>query len=235
MTFNGALGDVTTIAHEMGHAWHGYVLNDMRLLAKSYPMTLAETASIFGEHILAEGFYSDPALSDAQKLLMLDEDLCGAATLLLDITVRFEFEKAFYEERQKGEVSVSRFKELMVDAQRRVFGDSLLDDGLDPLFWASKLHFYIPGAYFYNYPYTFGFLLARTMYALFKQQGPPFLPQYEAFLRLSGSAPVEEVAQRSIGADTTQPGFWAEAIRSLEQPLSQYKAILAKGIGLTAT
>ncbi len=228
MTFNGALGDVTTMAHEMGHAWHGHLLKDMRPFATGYPMTLAETASIFAEHILADGFSSNPQISPSQKLLMLDESLCGAAILLLDITVRFEFEKAFYTERQQGEVSVSRLKQLMVETQRRVFGDSLSADGDDPLFWASKLHFYIPGAVFYNYPYTFGFLLARTLYVLFEQQGGEFLPKYEDFLRLSGSAPVEEVAQRSIGADTTSPEFWASAIQSLEEPLKQYKQLIAE-------
>lgn len=228
MTFSGSLGDVSTMAHEMGHAWHGHLLKDMRPFAQGYPMTLAETASIFAEHILADGFSSHPAISPAQKLLMLDESLCGAAILLLDITVRFEFEKQFYTERKAGEVSVSRLKQLMVEAQQRVFGDSLEAGGEDPMFWASKLHFYIPGAVFYNFPYTFGFLLARTLYVLFEKQGAEFLPKYEQFLRLTGAANVEEVAQRSIGADTTSPEFWAAALQSLEQPLKQYKQLIAE-------
>jgi len=121
MTFNGALGDVTTMAHEVGHAFHGHLLKDMRPMAMQYPMTLAETASIFGEHILAEGIYEDDSIDDAQKLLMLDADLNGDAVLLLDITVRFEFEKALHDERANGEVSVGRLKELMLEKQREVF------------------------------------------------------------------------------------------------------------------
>ena len=227
-TYNGAIGDVTTMAHEVGHAWHGHLLRDLRPMACEYPMTLAETASIFAEHILAEGIYKDDAVSDEQKLMMLDADLCGAATLLLDIAVRFEFEKTFYEERQQGEVSVSRLKEIMVEKQREIFGDALLEGSEDPYFWASKLHFYITGVSFYNFPYTFGFLLARTLFNLFKQQGAEFLPKYEAFLRLTGSDSVENVAQRSIGADVGDPAFWVDAIRSLEEPVKLYKELLAK-------
>jgi oligoendopeptidase F len=227
MTFNGPLSDVTTMAHEVGHAWHSHLLQDLRPMAQEYPMTLAETASIFAEHILAEGIYSDSSISDAQKLLMLDGDLGGDAVMLLDITVRFEFEKAFHDERIKGEVSVSRLKELMVETQRRVFGDAMLPGGEDPMFWASKLHFYITGVTFYNFPYTFGFLLARALYNLFKQEGASFLPKYEEFLRLTGSDTVEGVVQRSIGEDITQPDFWARAIKSLEEPLAQYQELLA--------
>jgi len=226
MTFNGSLGDVTTTAHEIGHAWHSHLLREMRPWAREYPMTLAETASIFGEHILAEGVYKDGSISETQKLLMLDEYLSGAATLLLDITVRFEFEKAFHEERKNGEVSVARFKELMTQTQRRVFGDALAPGGEDPMFWVSKLHFYFTDVPFYNFPYTFGFLLAASLFARFKQEGPAFLPKYEAFLRLTGSAPAEEVARRSIGADLGRPEFWSTAIVSLKEPLEKYKKFL---------
>jgi len=115
MTFNGALGDVSTLAHEVGHAWHSHLLKELRPPARHYPMTLAETASTFGEAILARGLMADESVTDTAKLSMLDADLCSAATMLLDITVRFEFEKAFHQERAAGELPVSRFKELMVE------------------------------------------------------------------------------------------------------------------------
>ena len=227
MTFNGSLGDVNTIAHEIGHAWHGHLLKDMRPWAQEYPMTLAETASIFGEHLLADGIQTDPGVSEAQKLIMLDEYLTGAAVTILDITVRFEFEKAFHEERQKGEVPVQRLKELMTQAQKRIFGDALELGGEDPMFWASKLHFYMTGVSFYNFPYTFGFLMAATLFKLFKTEGAAFLPKYEAFLRLTGSDTAENVAKRSLGADIGDPAFWATAIKGLEEPLARYKKLLA--------
>jgi oligoendopeptidase F len=226
MTFNGSLGDVNTLAHEMGHAWHSHLLKDMRPWAAEYPMTLAETASIFGEHLLAEGIQSDPGISEAQKLIMLDEYLTGAAVTILDITVRFEFEKAFYDERSKGEVSVARLKELMTAAQKRIFGDALEPGGEDPLFWASKMHFYLSGVSFYNFPYTFGFLMAATLFSKFKAEGAAFLPKYEAFLRLTGSDTAENVARRSLGADLGDPAFWETAIKGLAEPLARYKKLL---------
>jgi oligoendopeptidase F len=227
MTFNGTLGDVNTLAHEMGHAWHGHLMKDMRDWATEYPMTLAETASIFGEHLLAEGIQGDPAVPEAQKLIMLDEYLSGAAITILDITVRFRFEKAFHEERLKGEVSVARLKELMVSAQKEVFGDALEPGGEDPLFWASKLHFYMAGVSFYNYPYTFGFLMAATLFTKFKAEGPSFLSKYEAFLRLSGSDTAEGVARRSLGANLGKPEFWETAIKGLAPQLARYRKLLA--------
>lgn len=226
MTFNGTLGDVNTLAHEMGHAWHGRLMRGMRDWATEYPMTLAETASIFGEHLLSEGIQGDPGVSEAQKLIMLDEYLTGAAVTILDITVRFRFEKSFYEERQKGEVSAARLRQLMTAAQKEVFGDALADGGEDPLFWVSKLHFYMSGVSFYNYPYTFGFLMARTLFAKFQAEGPAFLPKYEAFLRLSGSDTAEGVARRSLGADIGKPEFWELAIKSMASLLARYRKLL---------
>ena len=228
MTYNGTLSETSTIAHEVGHAYHGHILREMRTFAKEYPMTLAETASIFSELIFAEGILADENISDSQKLLMLDNDLSGAAVLLLDITVRFEFEKAFHEERDKGEVGVSRLKEIMTSKQREIFGDAMLPGSEDPMFWASKLHFYITHVTFYNFPYTFGFLLARALFNLFKKEGESFLPKYEAFLRLTGSDTVENVAMRSLGVDITKPDFWAESIKSIEGPLVLYRELLAK-------
>ncbi|MCU0726848.1 MAG: M3 family oligoendopeptidase [Planctomycetes bacterium] len=227
MTFNGTLGDVRTLAHEVGHAWHTHVMKDLRPFNRGYPATLAETASTFGEHIYADGVYGDPAITEEAKLPMLDAELNGAAILLLDIMVRFEFEKRFHEEREKGEVSVSRLKELMVSTQREVLGDSLLPGGEDPYFWASKLHFYMTGITFYNYPYTVGFLLARSLWLRLSEEGPSFLPKYEEFLRLTGSDTVERSVRRAIGADTRDPAFWARAVRSLAEPLALYRKLLA--------
>ncbi len=227
MTFNGSLGDVTTLAHEMGHAWHGHLLKELRPVARQYPMTLAETASIFAEHILADGIYADESISTDSKLQMLDADLNGAATLLLDITTRYEFEKAMHEEREQGTISVDRFKELMVETQKRVMGDAMPEGGEDPLFWASKLHFYITGVSFYNYPYTVGFLLARNLANRLHKEGSSFLPKYEAFLMMTGSADVETCVRECLADDATKPEFWAESINSLRPEVEKYRELLA--------
>ena len=228
MTYNESLGDVLTLAHESGHAFHGHLMRDVRPYGRIYPMTLAETASTFGEQVLMNGLLDDPSVSDAQKALMLDIQVGHGAIYLLDIPVRYEFEKAFHEERAGGELSVSRLKELMVETQRRIFGDVLEPGGEDPYFWASKLHFYITGLTFYNFPYTFGFLLSRGLYAMFRQEGAGFLRKYEEFLQRAGSDTAENVVQRTVGRDLESPDFWSEAIQSLEEPLKRLETLLPK-------
>jgi oligoendopeptidase F len=230
MTYNEALGDMLTLAHESGHAFHGYMMREVRPYARIYPMTLAETASTFGELVLTHGLLEDPSIDDAEKAMMLDVEVGHGAIYLLDIPVRFEFEKSFYEERKSGELSVSRFKELMIETQRRILGEVLEPGGEDPYFWASKLHFYITGLTFYNFPYTFGFLLSRGLFARFKKEGASFLPKYEELLRLSGSDTAEDVVQRTVGLDLEKPEFWSEAIQSLKEPLLRLEALLPKVI-----
>jgi oligoendopeptidase F len=228
MTYNESLSDVLTLAHEAGHAFHGFLMRHLRPYSRIYPMTLAETASTFGEQVLINGLLEDPAVNDAQKATMLDAEVGHGAVYLLDIPVRYEFEKALYEERQGGELSVSRLKELMVETQRRILGEVLEPGGEDPYFWASKLHFYISGITFYNFPYTFGFLLSRGLYVMFNANGTEFLSHYERFLRLAGSDTAENVVKRTLGRDLETPEFWSEAIHSLERPLSRLEALLPK-------
>ncbi|NKB66289.1 MAG: hypothetical protein GKR89_04440 [Candidatus Latescibacteria bacterium] len=226
MTYNQSLGGVQTLAHEVGHAFHSYIMRDLRPYARLYPMTLAEAASTFAEMVLAEGILADPSVKPRQKAAILDMEIGHGAAFLLDIPVRYEFEKAFYEERANGEVGVTRLRELMAENQRRLFGPVLEEGGEDPYFWASKLHFYITGVTFYNFPYTFGFLLSRGLFAQFKKEGPDFLGRYEDFLRYTGSGTAEEVARQTIGCDLEATDFWIQAIDTLEAPLDQLEALL---------
>jgi len=228
MTYNESLGDVLTLAHESGHAYHGFLMRDVRPHARGYPMTLAETASTFGEQVLMNGLLEDPAVGDRQKALILDVEVGHGAIYLLDIPVRYEFEKAFYEKRADGPLSVTQLKNLMVETQRRVLGDTLEAGGEDPYFWASKLHFYITGLTFYNFPYTFGYLLSRGLYGKFRKEGTGFLSCYEEFLRLAGSDTAENVVKRTVGEDIEKPDFWAAAIKSLEEPLARLEALAPK-------
>ncbi len=228
MTFNESLGDMLTLAHESGHAYHGSMMHDLRPYARGYPMTLAETASTFGENVLMNGILDDPRVSDSDKARVLDIEIGHGAVYLLDIPVRYEFEKAFYEERAKGPLSVSRMKELMAATQRRIIGDILEPGGEDPYFWASKLHFYITGITFYNFPYTFGYLLSRGLYAIFKTEGNSFLRKYEKLLRRAGSDTVENVVRQTVGRNLENTEFWSDAIGSLEEPLGQLQELLPK-------
>lgn len=224
MTYNGGVGDILTLAHEAGHAFHSHVMRELRPYAQFYPMTLAETASTFGEMLLAEGLLRDPSTSVEDKVLVRDAEVNHGAIYLLDIPVRYEFERKLYKRRAEGELTVSELKELMAGTQKEIFGDVLLE--CDPFFWASKLHFYITGVSFYNFPYTFGYLLSRALFEKFRQHGEEFIPVYEEFLALTGSDDAEGAVKRSIGDDITNKDFWKEAISTLSRPLEELKELL---------
>ena len=179
-----------------------------------------------GKKCVVDDIVKEMGLDDEQKALMLDMEINHGAIYLMDIPVRFEFEKALYEEREFGELSVSRLKNLMIETQKHVFGEVLEEGGEDPYFWASKLHFYITGVTFYNFPYTFGYLLSRGLYSLFQKEGGDFLPRYEKFLRLTGSDTAVNVAKRSIGCELEKPDFWVEAIHSLDGPFGNLKDLI---------
>jgi oligoendopeptidase F len=194
-------------------------------------MTLAETASTFAELLLAHGLMSQPGLPPARRAFLLDQMIGQAPAYLLNIPVRFAFESRFYEERRAGAVPVSRLRELMCAAQREVYGDVLEPGGEDPWFWASKLHFYVTELSFYNFPYTFGFLLSQALFRDFQRTGPSFLARYEEFLRLTGSATCEEVVRRTLGHDLRDPDFWRDAIHALDAPVREFEAVVAARSG----
>ena len=225
MSYHGTVQDVITLAHEVGHAWHARALKGARLFRSSYPMTLAETASNFGEMILLEGLLTEGAGTPGLQAWLLDQEMNRAHSYLVNIPMRFEFERSFYTERSSGEVPGSRLRALMEQAQQKCYGNTLEPGGLDPMFWASKMHFFISSVSFYNFPYVFGYLLSRALFARFQTEGAAFLPGYEAFLRLSGSADCETVARETLGADLTDPAFWASGILSLEPKLAEYEAL----------
>ena len=194
-------------------------------------MTLAETASTFAEMILSDGMLSNQNIPDAQKLSILNIIVSSGIAFLMDIPIRYEFEKTFHEERMKGEVSVTRLKELMSAAQKGILGDLLEEGADDPYFWASKLHFYITEVTFYNFPYTFGFLLSQGIFNLFKKQGQSFILKYEEFLRQSGQDTAENVAMKTLGVNLETKDFWRASIRSLEPYLNQFEELASKVLG----
>jgi oligoendopeptidase F len=175
--------------------------------------------------ILLSGLMNDPGITEATKAYLLDQEMLRAHAYLINIPMRYEFEKAFYTERASGEVSVSRLSELMSEAQRKLYGDTLLPDGTDPMFWAYKMHFFIIGVSFYNFPYVFGYLLSQALFARFKVEGAAFLPRYEAFLAMTGSATCEEVVKQTLGEDLTNPEFWATALKAMEPSLVAYEKV----------
>lgn len=225
MTFGGGLGDVKTLAHELGHAFHSRILRDERPFASRYPMTLAETASTFAERLLQDRILDDPATPDKVRAAVLASRLDDALTFLCDIPMRYFFEQSFYEERKSGEVKLSRIKELMLAAQDEWFGDVLDQDQRDPMFWASKLHFYITGVAFYNFPYSFGYLLSLWIASEARSKGQAFLPRYEDFLRATGSATAEEGVRATLGRDLRDPAFWRQGFSIIADDLKAFEEL----------
>ena len=140
--------------------------------------------------------------------------------------MRFEFEHALYEERKAGELSIGRLKDLMLEAQRHNYGDALSEDELDPWFWASKLHFYITGTSFYNFPYTFGYLFSLGIFARAKQEGPDFPAPLRGAAPTHGQRYCGGVARRSLGVDLESPDFWQASVDLIEEDLSTFGAAL---------
>jgi oligoendopeptidase F len=211
MTYSGNYSEMMTLAHEIGHAYHSYVLRDHEYYARHYTMTLAETASTFNELLVTDAALDGAAGSD-EKLSLVDKKVQEHLTMFCNIRCRYLFETMFYEERKKGAVPKDRLNVLMVEAQKQAFGDVLADDGYHPMFWASKLHFSETGIPFYNYPYTFGHLFAGGIYDRAKQEGRAFSSAYKALLADSGSMTCEDLARKHLGVDLTTEQFWNDAV-----------------------
>ena len=223
MTWGGSRSDLMTLAHELGHAFHNWVMRDMPLCATRYPMTLAETASIFAETIVRD-YLLNKAQTREEKLEMLWEELSSCYALMVNIPVRFEFEKTFYEQRQNGELSATELCELMSSAWKTWYGESM--DRADPYFWASKLHFSISEVSFYNYPYLFGYLFSLGVYAQREEKGADFYPGYISLLRDTGSMMAEEVVQKHLGMDLSQADFWQQSIDRVKQKIDLFEQLL---------
>jgi len=221
MTYSGTASNVSTLAHELGHAYHQHVMNDLPAFAQEYAMNVAETASTFAEWIVSDSAVraaSDPA----EKLALLDDQLQRAVACFMNIRARFLFETRFYERRRDGLLSADELCALMEEAQREAYGDAL---GVrHPHFWASKLHFYLTDVPFYNFPYTFGYLFSSAIYARAMAEGPAFADRYAALLRDTGSMTVEDLAWKHLGARLDDIAFWREAAAV---PLKDIDAFLA--------
>ncbi|MBU5244270.1 MULTISPECIES: M3 family oligoendopeptidase [Bacillus] len=210
MTFSGSASNVSTLAHELGHAFHQESMLNVRPLNRSYAMNVAETASTFAEMIVADATVNQ-AETKEEKLVLLEDKVQRSVAFFMNIHARFLFETRFYEERKRGIVPADRLNELMEEAQKEAFCGALGE--YHPLFWASKLHFHITRVPFYNYPYTFGYLFSLGIYALALEEKNTFEEKYIALLRDTASMTVEDLAMKHLGADITKRDFWENAIK----------------------
>ena len=223
LTYEGTMGNVMTLAHELGHAWHNWVMRDLPMIKTQYSMTLAETASIFAETLVRDTLMQE-AKDPAQQLEIAWQNAESAAVLLLNIPARFEFEKRLVEARKSGFVIADRLSQMMHESWAYWFEDSLSE--YDEMFWASKLHFSISQLGFYNYPYLFGYLFSLGIYAQQESYGDRFNALYTALLRDTGTMMAEEVVQKHLGQDIRQPAFWEDSLGIVERSITQFEQLI---------
>ncbi|WHX39396.1 M3 family oligoendopeptidase [Mesobacillus sp. AQ2] len=222
MTYSGTPSNVSTLAHELGHGFHTYAMRDLHLLNRNYAMNVAETASTFAEMIVSDASVKN-AQTKEEKLGLLEDKVQRSVALLMNIHARFLFETRFYEERKQGVVNPERLGELMKNAQQEAYGGAL--EEYHPLFWASKLHFFITGVPFYNFPYTFGYLFSLGIYAMALEEGKGYEEKYIALLKDSASMTVEELAQKHLNVDLTKKDFWEKAVRMCVDDVEEFMAL----------
>jgi len=237
LTYRGSLADVSTLAHELGHAYHESLVASLPLMETRYPMNLAETASTFAETALGDYLDSGAAGgasssgSDAASSNLLEvswSDAQDASTFLLNIPARFAFEKAFYERRAEKPLGPEALSDLMGRTWEEYYGDSLSE--LDPGFWRSKLHFYKSAVSFYNFPYTFGYLFSLGVYARRDGLGKDFHRAYCDLLRDTGRMETEELAMKHLGVDLRKPDFWEASVGIVRKKVERFERLVEQAL-----
>ena len=220
--FSGSLSDVSTLAHELGHAFNNKQLSRVPILMTDTPMPLAETASTFNETLLS-GVLMEKA-DRAEQIMLLDASLTENTQVMVDIYSRFLFEQKVVEAQADHALSVKELKETMLWAQDQTYGDGLDPEVRHPYMWACKSHYYSTGRHFYNFPYAFGGLFGRGLYARYEKEGQSFVPVYCDLLSRFGSDTIENVTA-SVGIDVTSPEFWRDAVAGVVAEAKQFAAL----------
>lgn len=217
--FTGSFSDVTTIAHELGHAYHGSCLEEESYLNSNYPMPIAETASIFCETII-----KNAALKEASKeeaFAILENSISDSGQVIVDIYSRFLFESALFEKRKEGSLSVNELKDLMLKAQKDAYGDGLDHNVLHPYMWVCKPHYYSADYNFYNFPYAFGLLFAKGLYAEYIKKGDVFIKEYDRLLSITGKNKISDIT-KIMDIDIHSTDFWRNSLKVIEEEIEEF-------------
>lgn len=220
--FSGSLSDVVTIAHELGHAYHGLHIENHRVLNQEYSMPVAETASTFNENIVMNTVIKQA--SDAEKVALLESQLQDTTQIIVDIYSRYLFESSVFENREKSFMFSKDLEQLMLDAQKEAYGDGLDPDAMHPYMWACKPHYYSSGLSFYNFPYAFGGLFSKGLYAIYQEQPEGFVEKYQELLRATTVTSAEDTA-KVLGVDVEDSAFWKKALAQVADNIEQFIAL----------
>lgn len=217
--FNGSFSNMTTLAHELGHGYHGANLMEETYLNAEYPMPIAETASIFCETIVKEAALK--ASKDEEAFSILESDISDAGQVIVDIYSRFLFESELFRRRENGSVSVNELKEIMLEAQKQAYGNGLDPEYLHPYMWTCKPHYYYASHNFYNFPYAFGLLFAKGLYAEYLKRGDEFVAAYDKLLSVTGKMKIADVTME-MGIDVRSIDFWRGSLKLIEKDIEKF-------------
>lgn len=217
--FSGTLSDVVTLAHELGHAYHGLNIQEHLPLNTDYSMPVAETASNFNESLIMEAVVKEA--SGKEKMALIESQLQDITQIMCDIYSRYLFETEVFEKSKKGFLFANELNEIMLKVQKTAYGDGLDHDCLHPYMWVVKGHYYSEGLSFYNFPYAFGGLFARGLYEKYKKEGEEFVPKYKALLNATTVCTVEDAA-REAEINLEEPEFWRTSLKAYEDLVDEF-------------
>ena len=223
--FDGSFSNMTTLAHELGHGYHGFNLKDESILNSSYPMPIAETASIFCETIVVNAALKE--MDDKEAVTILEQSISDATQVIVDIYSRYLFETKLFETRKDHPLSVKELKNYMVEAQKEAYGEGLDEDVLHPYMWLNKTHYYSAGRNFYNFPYAFGLLFSKGLYAVYLKRGEEFVPEYDELLSVTGKKDIIEVAEM-MNIDVSKPDFFRDSLKIVEKDIEKFLSLTEK-------
>ena len=223
--FQGSFSDISTLAHELGHAWHNRCMAGLPSVLTHTPMPLAETASIFNETMLAHQVLK--SATEDEQFTLLEASLMESTQTCVDILSRYLFETEVIDTRTDHAMTVEELKDCMLRAQEASYGDGLSKDVRHPYMWACKSHYYSSGLNFYNFPYAFGELFGKGVFAQYLKEGEAFIPKYCQLLRSCGSGTIAEVAA-SVGIDVRQPDFWRSSLEVVKGEIDEFCALCEK-------
>ena len=220
--FDGMFGDVVTLAHELGHAFHNQCIQDHRPLNHDYSMPLAETASTFNECVVMASAIEKAADKD-EKIALIESQLQDATQIICDIYSRYRFETMVFANREEQFMNADTLCAFMTEAQKQSYGDGLDNDVMHPYMWVCKSHYY--GPTFYNFPYAFGGLFARGLYAQYEKEGASFVPKYKKLLHTTPVATAEDTA-KVADIDLTDKNFWRGALQTIADQIDLFCALV---------
>ncbi len=217
--YDGALGDIVTLAHELGHAYHGMMIENHRPLNTDYSMPVAETASTFNENIIMNAAIEEA--KGQEKITLIENQLQDLTQVICDIYSRFLFEKTEFEKRKDSFMFADELEAIMIETQKQAYGDGLDPDYLHPYMWICKSHYYSSGLSFYNFPYAFGALFARGLIVKYQEEKEAFVPKYRELLKATTVSSVEDVAAMA-DIDLCDEAFWTSCLDTCAQRIDEF-------------